>query len=249
MSRISVQLYSVREAFAADPHRTLSRLAEIGFRQVEPYGVVENLAALSSGLPEHRLTAPTAHARLIGEDQHAVFAAAAACGIGVVIDPAVRPEHWQREDDIMATAAALNDAAKVAAEHGVRVGYHNHWWELESRIGGRSAFEVLADHLDPAVLLEVDTYWVTAGGEDAPALLRRLGDRVHAIHVKDGDLATDASGQVPAGQGRVPVAEVLAAAPQALWVAEFDRYDGDIFDGLAATYEYLAAAEAAEGGR
>jgi sugar phosphate isomerase/epimerase len=167
----------------------------------------------------------------------------------VVIDPAVRPEHWQRADDIAATAAALNDAAKVAADHGVRVGYHNHWWELESRIGGRSALEVLVDNLDPAVLLEVDTYWVTAGGEDAPALLRRLGDRVHAIHVKDGGLATDASGQVPAGQGRVPVAEVLAAAPQALWVAEFDRYDGDIFDGLAATYEYLAAAEAAEGGQ
>ena len=249
MSRISVQLYSVRDAFAADPLDTLRRLAEIGFRQVEPYGVVENLAALRSGLPEHRLTAPTAHARLIGEDQHAVFAAAATCGIGMVIDPAVRAEHWQREEDIAATAAALNDAAKVAAEHGVRVGYHNHWWELESRIGGRSGLEVLVENLDPAVLLEVDTYWVTAGGEDAPALLRRLGDRVHAIHVKDGGLATDASGQVPAGQGRVPVAGVLAAAPQALWVAEFDRYDGDIFDGLTATYEYLAAAEAAEGGQ
>jgi sugar phosphate isomerase/epimerase len=248
MSRISVQLYSVRDQFATDPLITLRRIAEIGFTQVEPYGVVENLAALRSGLPEHRLTAPTAHARLIGADQHAVFGAAAECGIGVVIDPMVKPELWRDAADIAATAAALNDAAKVAAEHGVRVGYHNHWWELESRIGGRSAFEVFADQLDPAVLLEVDTYWVTAGGEDAPALLARLGERVHAIHVKDGGLATDGIGQVPAGQGRVPVAEVLAAAPDALWVAEFDRYDGDIFDGLAATYAYLARAEAGRAG-
>jgi sugar phosphate isomerase/epimerase len=98
---------------------------------------------------------------------------------------------------------------------------------------------VFAEQLDPGLVLEVDTYWATVGGEDAPALLRRLGDRVRAIHVKDGGLATDASGQVPAGQGRVPVAEVLAAAPEALRVVEFDRYDGDIFAGLAASRAFL----------
>jgi len=239
---LSVQLYSVRDAFAADPAATLSRLAEIGFTQVEPYGVVENLAVLR-GLGSYGLSAPTAHARLIGADQPAVFAAAAECGIGVVIDPMVTSEHWQDPAGIAATAAALNDAAKLAAEHGVTVGYHNHWWELESRIGGRHALELFAEHLDPALVLEVDTYWATAGGADAPALLRGLGDRVRAIHVKDGGLATDGSGQTPAGQGRVPVAEVLAAAPQALRVVEFDRYDGDIFAGLAASRAYLAGAE------
>jgi sugar phosphate isomerase/epimerase len=242
MSNVSVQLYSVRDAFAADPAATLSRLAEIGFTQVEPYGVVENLAVLR-GLPAYGLSAPTAHARLIGADQPAVFAAAAECGIGVVIDPMVKSEHWQDPADIAATATALNDAAKLAAEHGVTVGYHNHWWELESQIGGRSALEVFAEHLDPELVLEVDTYWATAGGADAPALLRALGDRVRAIHVKDGALSTDASGQVPAGQGRVPVAEVLAAAPGALRVVEFDRYDGDIFEGLAASRAFLAGAE------
>jgi sugar phosphate isomerase/epimerase len=88
-------------------------------------------------------------------------------------------------------------------------------------------------------VLEVDTYWATAGGEDAAALLRRLGKKVYAIHVKDGGLATDASGQVPAGEGQIPVAEVLAAAPDALRVIEFDVYDGDIFEGIAASYAYL----------
>jgi sugar phosphate isomerase/epimerase len=242
MSELSVQLYSVRDAFAADPADTLRRLAAIGFTQVEPYGVVENAEALRAGLPAHGLTAPTAHARLIGADQPAVFAAAAELGIGLVIDPLVKPEQWQDPADIAATADALNAAAKVAAEHGVAVGYHNHWWELQARIGGRSAFEVFADQLDPAVALEVDTYWATAGGEDAPALLRRLGDRVRAIHVKDGALATDATGQVPAGQGRVPVADMLAAAPDALRVVEFDAYDGDLFEAIAASHAFLTGA-------
>lgn len=237
---ISVQLYSVRDKFADDPGEVLRRLTAIGFTQVEPYGVVENLATLRTGLPDNGLTAPTAHAKLIGADQHAVFAAAAELGIGLVIDPMVRAEHWQSASDIAATADALNAAAKIAAEHGVRVGYHNHWWELESTIDGRSGFEVLADALDPEVGLEVDTYWATAGGADAPELLRRLGARVKALHVKDGGLNTDASGQVPAGQGQVPVREVLAAAPDALRVIEFDQYDGDIYAGIEASYMFVS---------
>jgi len=239
MSTPSVQLYSVRDAFAADPTGTLARLAEIGFTQVEPYGIAECAPILRTALPDHGLTAPTAHAKLIGVDQEEVFAAAVACGVGVVIDPFTPPERWQDEADIAATATALNEAAKKAADHGVTVGYHNHWWELQTQIGGRTAFEVFVDQLDPELVVEVDTYWATAGGADAPALLRRLGERVHALHIKDGGLATDASGQVPAGQGRVPVADVLAAAPNALRVVEFDAYDGDLFEGLAASYAYL----------
>jgi sugar phosphate isomerase/epimerase len=240
MTRLSVQLYSVRDQFAADPLATLQRLAGIGFTDVEPYGLVQHLDALRDALPQTPLSAPTAHVSLVGADLDAVFAAAVACDIGVVIEPAVREPQWQDAAGVAATAAALNDAAKAAEGQGLRVGYHNHWWELQAQIDGRPALEVLADQLDPAVLLEVDTYWATAGGVDAPELLHRLGDRVHALHIKDGDLSTDASGQVPAGQGRVPVAEVLAAAPDALRVVEFDRYDGDIFTALAESHAYLA---------
>jgi sugar phosphate isomerase/epimerase len=245
MNELSVQLYSVRDTFATDPARTLARLAEIGFTRVEPYGVLENLEVLRTGLVHNGLAAPTAHASLTapGVDQHAVFAAAAELGIGVVIDPMVEQARWQRAEDITATADALGAAAKRAAEHGVTVGYHNHWWELAEQIDGRAAFEFFAERLDPALVLEVDTYWATVGGADAAALLRRLGDRVRAIHVKDGGLAVDGSGQVPAGQGQVPLAEVLAAAPAALRVVEFDRYDGDIFDGITASFRFLCQAE------
>lgn len=235
----SVQLYSVRRQFAADSAGTLRRLAEIGFTRVEPFGLVDNVATLRTGLPEHGLAAPTAHEQLIDADQDTVFAVARDCGVDVVIQPVTPPEKWRDADGVASIAAALNEAAKAAAEHGIKVGYHNHWWELENQIDGRSALEVFADQLDPSVVLEVDAYWATAGGADAPALLQRLGERVHAIHVKDGGLATDASGQVPAGEGQVPMADVLAAAPQALRIVEFDEFDGDIFAGLAASRAYL----------
>ena len=37
-SKISVQLYTVRDALTADLDGTLARLAGFGFRQVEPFG-------------------------------------------------------------------------------------------------------------------------------------------------------------------------------------------------------------------
>ncbi|MFI6600909.1 sugar phosphate isomerase/epimerase family protein [Nonomuraea sp. NPDC050536] len=238
-TQLSVQLYSVRQDFAADPGGTLARLAGIGFRQAEPYGIVDNLQALREGLLAAGLTAPTAHQQLIGRDQEEVFEAAKVLGVTTVIDPFTQPERWSDPVEVADIAAAINAAAKAAAPHGITVGYHNHWWELKSQLGGRSALEAFAEQLDPDVVLEVDTYWSTVGGADTPELLRRLGERVRAIHVKDGGLAQDATGQVPAGQGRVPMREVLAAAPAALRVVEFDNYDGDIFDGLSASYAYL----------
>src|SRR5699024_2283779 len=125
-----------------------------------------------------------------------VAAAAASLGITTVIDPFVAPEKWQSADDIADTARRLNEAAVIAAEHGITVGYHNHAHEIESTIDGVTALEHFASLLDPAVVLEVDTYWVAVGGADPVELLGRLGDRVVAIHVKDGPATAETKDQV-----------------------------------------------------
>jgi hypothetical protein len=46
--------------------------------------------------------------------------------------------------------------------------------------------------------------------------------------------------QLPAGSGDVGVAAILAAAPHALRVVEFDGYAGDVFQGIAASFAWLA---------
>jgi sugar phosphate isomerase/epimerase len=120
----------------------------------------------------------------------------------------------------------------VAADLGLRVGYHNHEFELATRIDGRHALEVFADRLDPNVVLEVDTWWAHVGGADVPALLERLGDRVVALHLKDGDGSGGGHVQVPLGQGVLPVREILDAAPAALRVLELDDTAGDLFEAI-----------------
>lgn len=241
MSRpLSVQLYTVRDALAADPAAALGRLADIGFTTVELFGFVERAEQYAELLPQFGLVPSSAHGSLLGQDLVPVIEAAQRLGVTTVIDPMVPIERWTTSDDVVAIATELNEIARIAADEGITVGYHNHWWEFEP-IDGVTALEAFADNLDPAVVLEVDTYWASVAGIDAPALLRRLGDRVRFIHVKDGDISRDNQAQVAVGSGRMPVLDVLAAAPQAVRVVELDEFAGDVFDALADSVAYLTA--------
>jgi sugar phosphate isomerase/epimerase len=239
-SALSVQLYTVREALRADTRGTLQRLADIGYTQVEPFNI--GLPGLGDALVNAGLTASTAHAHVIGEsieDQAAVFEAARSLGIGTVIDPLVKPEHWQTVEQVAETAARVNASAEIAADLGIRFGYHNHAHEVRSLIGERTALEAFAEQLDTDVVLEVDTYWVTVGGVDPVGLLTRLGDRVVAIHVKDGPGTADPRDQVAVGKGSLPIGEIIAAAPDALRVVELDDSRADRFQAVADSYTYL----------
>ena len=236
----SLQLYTVRNAIQEDLSGTIEKVAQLGFTQVEPYNFVATANELGAALRENGLTAPSGHAPLLSQDQDEIFAAAKELGITTVIDPFIPADRWQSAEDVQATAAQLNEAAKRGAEYGVRVGYHNHQWELESIIEGRTALEYFADLLDPEVILEVDTYWVAVGGQDPVDILTKLGDRVKFIHIKDGPLTTDTKAQLPAGKGKVAVLDVIAAAKSLeAGVVEFDDYDGDIFDGIAQSLAFL----------
>ncbi|MDQ0798896.1 sugar phosphate isomerase/epimerase [Arthrobacter sp. SLBN-112] len=244
----SLQLYTLRNAISEDLPGTIKRVADIGFTQVEPYNFVATAKELGAALKKNDLTAPSGHAPLMSQDQDEIFTAAKELGISTVIDPFLPAEHWQRAEDIQATAAKLNAAARKGAGYGIRVGYHNHAWELESIIDGRTALEYFESLLDPELVLEVDTYWVAVGGQDPVDILAKLGDRVKFIHIKDGPLTRDNKAQQPAGQGKVPVMDVIAAARSLeVGVVEFDDYAGDIFEGIAESLAFLNSNTAAEG--
>jgi sugar phosphate isomerase/epimerase len=237
--QLALQLYTIREALKADPDAALDRLLAIGYRDVELFDMLGFGRPLAEALERAGLRAVSAHQSILGKDVAAVCAAAADFGVDLVIDPWVDPDRWVSPDSIAAIADDLAAASRVAAAHGVRIGYHNHWFELEQRFDGRSGLEVLAERLPPEVVLEVDTYWAGVGGEDPAALLGRLGSRVVALHLKDGPISRDTKAQVPVGQGAMRFPAILAAAPDALRIVELDDSALDRFDALAQSRDYL----------
>jgi sugar phosphate isomerase/epimerase len=213
---ISVQLYTVRDAIAADLPGTLRRLADIGYTQVEPWGFVERVDEYAEALPAAGLTAPSAHAKLVGQDLEPIFAAAVRLGVSTVIDPHIDETRWVTREDVEAIAAEFVGISDAAAAHGLTVGYHNHEFELENVIDGTPALEIFAAALPAGVVLEIDTYWVEVGGVDAAELLARLGDQVRFLHVKDGPKSKDDAEQVAVGRGVIPVRDVFTALTDSL---------------------------------
>lgn len=257
----SLQLFTIKDELEADLEGTLVAVADRGFTAVEPYDFVRRFEPMAAALAAAGLNAPSGHAFLASESfvnpdgsgttlpvpgPAEVFAAARALGMTTVIDPYTEPARWETREQISETARLLNAAAEIGAGEGIRVGYHNHAHELEAVFDGVTGLEVLAGLLDEKVVLEVDLYWVARAGVDPVALLQRLGDRVIAVHAKDGTLdpalvdAYPPADQVAAGDGSVPLIEAIAAAPALeLAIVEFDHYDGDLFDAIERSRIFL----------
>jgi sugar phosphate isomerase/epimerase len=237
----AVQLYSVRELLPADRAGVLRRLAGFGYGAVEPFGILNDPEGLRADLDAAGLAVSSVHAIPAGDEAEATFAAARTLGADTVIVPFLPPARFADAEQVAAVAAELNQMSRQAAGHGLTLGYHNHDHELSQAVDGRPALEALADQLDTDVVLEVDTYWAAVGGQDVPALLVRLGDRVQFLHVKDGPITRD-DPMTAVGSGAMPVAEILAASPYPRWrIVELDRCATDMMTAVHDSLDWLAA--------
>jgi sugar phosphate isomerase/epimerase len=242
---LSVQLYTVREQIARDRDGVLRQLADLGFGAVEPFQPTQDPVGFRKVAEDLGLTVSSAHAMsLLDADPNPVFEAIATLGTDLAIVPAgIAPEEFTTREGLERAADLLNGLAEKAAAHGIQLGYHNHWWEFEPVLDGKHGLEVLAELLAPEVFLEVDTYWAAVGGADVPKVLRGLGSRVKAVHVKDGPVKKGEP-NVAVGRGAMPVAEVLGAAPADAWrVVEFDECATDLFAALGESRAYVDALE------
>lgn len=243
---LGVQLYTVRDQIKADRDGVLKRIADIGYGSVEPYDPTGDPEGFRQVTDDLGLTVSSTHAyALLSQEPGAVFDAIATIGTDLVIIPGGIPEEeFTTRDGLARTADLLNGLAEQAARYDMRLGYHNHWWEIEPKIDGAHAIEVLAGLLAPEVFLEIDTYWAAVGGAEVPALLGRLGDRVLTLHVKDGP-GVKGEPHTAVGAGVMPVPDILAAAPDAWRIVELDHCATDIFDALADSHAYLTGLERA----
>lgn len=169
--QLSIQLYTVNNLLESDVDGTLAQLAAMGIRQVEAFAFVDRAEQLAEAFAKHGLQAKTGHAPLLSDEvrspdgmvpapTHAdVFAAAKTLGLEYVIDPFVALERWLTREAIEETANRLNAAAKEAAEHGLKVGYHNHAQEFAADIDGVNGYDYFASLLDEEIMLEVDLFW------------------------------------------------------------------------------------------
>ncbi len=234
---ISVQLYSLREQAKEDFPGVLKTVAEIGYTGVETAGL-HGLSAkeLRTILDDLGLKASSAHVPLFDDSKtNEIIEDAATLGYRDVA-AGFGPKEFQSEEQIRANAEKLNQAVERFEGSGLRLHYHNHWWEYDAPNKGELLLE-----LCPKVGPQFDIYWLATAGQDPAALIKKYGDRSILLHVKDGPCDKDQN-MTAVGKGKVDIAASMKAADETPieWaIVEIDRCDGDMVEAIQESYRYL----------
>ena len=238
---IGLQLYTVRALLARDFEGTLGRLAAIGYRELEFAGYHGRpAAAVRSSLERFALTAPSAHVPLerLRDDWEAVLTEARVVGHRWITLPWVQARGWTAAD-WQQIARLLNARGAEAAQHGLRMAYHNHDFELR---GSPLPLDVLMHETDPALVdFELDVYWLVRAGQDPSAWLTRHPGRVRLLHVKDTAGAPEHR-MVDVGAGTIDFATLLPRATEAGVRHAFVEHDNpaDPLASVRASHAHLA---------
>src|SRR5690625_7307974 len=94
--KISVQMYSVREALATDFQAAVQRLVNLGFEVAEPFRLVEFRDDLVRARERFDINFPSAHQSFLGDgDFEEEIGRAKAVGVTYLVDPFWEPTDWQ----------------------------------------------------------------------------------------------------------------------------------------------------------
>jgi sugar phosphate isomerase/epimerase len=185
---LSIQLYTLRSLNDLDT--ILDIVAAVGFRHVEGVGShLDDAANVKAKLAARGLKFSSSHVGLaaLRERAEQVIAACELLGFEQLFMPAVPLE--QRDMDASGWRALGRELGALAtrfADRGIRLGYHNHNWELKPKDGTKTALELLFAEAEGSPLTwQADVAWLVRGGASPEQWLQRYRDRLVSAHVKD----------------------------------------------------------------
>jgi sugar phosphate isomerase/epimerase len=248
----------IGDELKADPWGTLQRVAEIGYEGIEGAAGIARRAGITVAEARAKLDemglASVAQGGVFmdpaDEKLPQAIEAAAASGAKYVVS------YWapcESRDQVLKLAEALDAIGGKCREAGLTFCYHNHNQEFAA-FDGEYGLDILLANTDPAnVQAELDVAWVTFGGEDPVAMIRKYAGRCPILHMKDlavipqgGDTGNDSRNETQfteVGTGIVNTAGAVEAAREAgvEWlVVEQDRMrDLAPMDSIRVSYENL----------
>lgn len=246
ISKIGLQLYTVRDLMKKDVEGTLMAVAGAGYTEVEFAGYFDKTPAdIRAMLDRHGLAAPSVHTGDIAPEAWAkALDAAHVIGHQYIVVPWIPEERRKTLDDWKRMAADFNRAAATAKAAGLQFAYHNHDFEFPL-VEGRVPYDVLLAETDPKLVqLEIDLYWITKGGQDPLAYFARWPGRVPLVHVKDS-LGPPDHRMVNVGAGKIDWKRIFARSGQGGIKHYFVEHDqpADPLASIKASCDFLKQLE------
>ena len=248
LSRIGMQLYTVRRELEQDFEGTLAKVAALGYREVEFAGYFGHKPdEVKSLLKRLRLDAPAAHVQFaeLRGDLRPSIEAAHVIGHKYLLLAWMAPEERRTLDQYRRLADLCNEAGARMKREGIRFAYHNHDFEF-APLEGQIPYDLLLERTDPsAVKLEMDLYWTVKGGAQPVEYFERYPGRFHLLHVKDMD-STPRRFFADVGRGVIDFKSIFARSRQAgvrHYFVENDEPAGSPFESLRVSFDYLRQLE------
>lgn len=255
---LGVQLYTVRDLLKQDFDGTLSKIASIGYREVELGDFVEQPPkVVRDALSRYGLVAPSTHVpyKNLGENFSKVIENSKIIGNTYVVNPWVDDDVRNLPDGWKRAAGTFNRAGEMSKKAGIQFAYHNHWVEFIPTASGKLPYDILLEECDPdLVKMEMDLCWITAGGQDPLKYFARYPGRFPMVHVKDlkkvPDLDTVRGGRfaganmaelTEVGSGIIDWKRVFSHSEQAGIKHYFVEHDNPKMpiESIRISYEYL----------
>ena len=243
---MGVQIYSVRDALKEDFEGSVKKIADIGFKYIEAFGLdtegkINGMSPedYSSVVASNGMTIASTHCSYFQADEsEKLIEAALTAGI-----PHVMIAYLNEEDrDYHKVAENLNKIGVIAKEAGLLFGYHNHDWEFEKK-GNEVGLEVLLNETEPdLVSFQLDLYWAVKGGVDPVTFIEKYPGRFCSFHVKD---AAEDLKQTTVGTGIIDfesIFNIKAKAGISRFFVEDERTE-DPFGNIEGAFNYLNQAE------
>jgi sugar phosphate isomerase/epimerase len=249
IEKIGLELYTVRDALKKDFEGTLSRVAKVGYKEVEMAGYFgEDVKNLNPAPKRARvilsslgLDAPSTHipySLVSAENLPHVIEASEILGHKYIVNPGIDEELRKTADGWKKAAAAFNRAGKETMRSGIQFAYHNHVIEFKP-VDGQLPYDILLKECDPKLVkMEIDLGWAHEAKTDPLEWFAKYPGRFPLVHVKD--FTADGT-MTDVGKGAIEWKPIFAKAELAgikHYFVEFDDPKSP-FESIQASYEYV----------
>lgn len=193
---VGIQLYTIRDAMAADVTGSLKKVSDLGYKNLELadysngkfYGyaprefkkIVNDLGMdiLSSHTQVEAAGITIDNAKKMADDH-------AELGVKYCVQPWINDED-RNVETYKKMIADWNEVGRIMKEVGIQFAYHNHNFEFASTDGLVPYYDIFLAEMDPDLItMEIDTYWATKAGQDVVEMFNKYPGRFQLFHFKD----------------------------------------------------------------
>lgn len=193
---VGLQLYTIRDAMAADTLESLKKLSYMGYKNLELasyedgkfYGYApEEFKKIVNDLDMEIISSHTQveakgisldNAKKMAEDH-------ARLGVEYCVQPWVNEEDRNIES-YKKMIADWNEVGKEMKNVGIQFAYHNHNFEFKPVDGIIPYYDIFMKEMDADLItMELDMFWASKAGQDPVEMFNKYPGRFQLYHIKD----------------------------------------------------------------